>query len=211
MERSKDISNIYLWFDTEFTTLELEKAKLLQIAMVATNAKLERILPVDEDINLIVKLDKDESPSPWVAENLSKLISRCRSPEAIPIAEADARIGRWLEKHFGPMRDDISHRPIIAGNSICCDWYLARRYLPALNSYTNYRILDISGWKVHWRNAGWGKDFDKDQPELVRKFFLGDFAGNGSQHDAYFDVQASIAEFNYYLQTLAPSRSRQTD
>ena len=205
MVKRTDISNIYLWFDTEFTTLELEQARLLQIALVATDARLQRVAAFEEDLNLFISLEEDVLPSPWVADNLPELLERCRSDEAVSIGEANALIGKWLERHLGPMRKDIADRPVIAGNSLCCDWFLARKFLPSLSAYTNYRILDISGWKVHWQNCEWGPDFDKEKPELVRKFFPGKMAGSGNQHDAYFDVQASIAEFNYYLQTLAPT------
>ncbi len=33
MAFSKDRSNVYLWFDSEYTTLELDKACLLQVAL----------------------------------------------------------------------------------------------------------------------------------------------------------------------------------
>ena len=45
--------------------------------------------------------------------------------------------------------------------------------------------------------------FEKDDPALVRKFFPGfNPATMNRQHDAYYDVQASIAEMNYYRKYL---------
>lgn len=204
MKKRKDISNIYLWFDTEFTTLDLENARLLQVALIMTDSSLERIAGPEDDINLFVKLGTGVEPSGWVRENLSDLLEYCRSDSALPLDEINRRIAAWLEEHLGKQREDISDRPLLAGNSLCCDWYLARRFLPSLSEFTNYRILDVSGWKMHCSNAGWVKKFNKTDTELVRKYFPGELNGTGKCHDAYYDVQASIAEFNYYIQQVAP-------
>lgn len=206
MHEKENISNIYLWFDTEFSSLQVEEAELLQVAIVATDHNLNRITPEFEDINLFARIGSDTCISPWVQENLPHLVECCRSNLAIPVADIDRQIGIWLERHFGSKREDISDRPVISGNSLCCDWYLARKFLPALSEFTNYRLLDVSGWKVHWNNAGWGAEFDKDNPELVRKYSPSKIIGETQQHDAYFDVQASIAEFNYYSSMLSPNQ-----
>lgn len=205
MLEQEKISDIYLWFDTEFTTLELEEAQLLQVALIATNARLERVMPAEADLNLCVSIDPGRDVSPWVAENLPGLVARCRSDDAVSIGEVDLRVSRWLEDHFGALRKDISDRPVLAGNSICCDWFLARRYLPRLSEFTNYRMLDVSAWKVHWLNAGLGPEFSKDTPESVGEFLPFALAGAGDKHDAYFDVQASIAELNFYMRNLKPA------
>lgn len=204
IDREK-ISDIYLWFDTEFTTLELEEARLLQVAMIATNARLERIMPAEHDLNLYVSINADHDVSPWVAENLPALVARCKSDESVSISAVDARVSRWLEEHFGPTRKDISDRPVLAGNSLCCDWFLARKYLPRLSAFTNYRMLDVSAWKVHWINAGLGPEFSKDTPKSISEFLPFALVGAGDKHDAYFDVQASIAELNFYMRNFEPA------
>jgi len=202
MRTRKDLSDIYLWFDTEFTTLEFEEARLLQVALIATDAQLARIMPPEKDIDIIVKLDDDAEISPWVAENLPDLIERCRMDDALPVSHLNAKIDAWLKGNFGPLRKDISKRPILAGNSHACDWLLARKYIPSLIEFSNYRMLDVSAWKVHWQNAGLGPAFEKEDREYIQSHLPFDLAGDGERHDAYFDVQASVAELFYYTQAI---------
>jgi len=202
MITSKDMSNIYFWFDTEFTSLDLNTARLLQVAIIPTNAKLERVLPPEEDLNLFVHIGSGQNISPWVRENLPDLIKHCRSETLTSAATVNRTIGIWLEKNFGLKRDDISKRPLLAGNSLQCDWYMARKFLPTLIEYTHYRMLDVSSCKVHWLNSGRGDPFDKATPELTDKHLPFARRGEGASHDAYFDVQASIAEFNYYIEKM---------
>ncbi len=47
-------STAYLWFDTEYSSLELSGAHLLQVAMVITDVHLKRILPPEEDVILAI-------------------------------------------------------------------------------------------------------------------------------------------------------------
>lgn len=209
MISDSDISGVYLWFDTEFTTLDLEQAHLLQVALIATDAQLARLMPPEQDLNIVLKLDAETEASPWVAENLSGLIGRCRADDAVPIEELDGRISRWLRDCFGPQRENISERPILAGNSHACDWLLARMHMPSLIEFTHYRMLDVSAWKTHWQNADLGPAFEKEDRESIRSLLPFELAGEGEKHDAYFDVQASIAELGYYTEAIKNSRVAQ--
>ena len=40
-------STAYVWFDAEFTSLELDQARLLQVAVIITDINLQRIAPVE--------------------------------------------------------------------------------------------------------------------------------------------------------------------
>ncbi len=202
MKAIDDLSKTYFWIDTEFTSLDLDVAELLQVSIVATDANLNRVLSPDQDLNIYTRLGDDAQLSPWVAENLSELIAICRSDEALSLAEARSAIGRWLISNFGEQRADISMRPIIAGNSLFCDLSLIRRFVPELIDFANYRILDVSSWKVHIRNTSIVEPFDKDSVEAIESNLNWMLAGGGREHDAYFDVQASIAELGYYMKAL---------
>ncbi|MDA0989723.1 MAG: exonuclease domain-containing protein [Verrucomicrobia bacterium] len=188
----------YLWFDTEFTTLELESAHVLQIALIVTDANLKRLAPPEQDFKSIVRLDDGVRCTAWVEENLSGLLAQCRGPNAEPIAAANHRLGAYLDGILGPPSDQIRLRPVLAGNSIQADWYLARKFLPALVDRMHYRVLDVSSWKVFWGNEVGAMPFDKDNADLLRQFFPGDFNSSQDAHDAHFDVLASIAELNFY-------------
>jgi oligoribonuclease len=198
MHDERDLSCCYLWFDTEYTSLELERAQLLQVALVATDAGLKRLLPAERDINCLVRLDADEPCDPWVAKNLAALIARCRSDEAMVVADVERALLAYLDDALGPNPGSIKMRPPLAGNSLQGDWFLARRYLPGLIERAHYRVLDVSSWKVVWKNALGNFPFDKDNEPMVREYFPGEFNSSAAQHDAHFDVLASIAEMNFY-------------
>lgn len=203
MKETKDLSKTYLWLDTEFTSLDLDCAQLLQLAIVATDARLKRIFEPATDLNIYFRLKDDSRLSPWVAENLRDLLNVCRSSKAVSIAAARVEVENWLFRNFGEQRPDISMRPIIAGNSLFCDLSLIRRSIPELSDFANYRILDVSAWKVHLANAEMLEPFDKDSIESIESNLTWPRVGTGGEHDAYFDVQASIAELNYYTNALS--------
>jgi len=195
---ARDLSSIYLWFDTEFTSLELDRARLLQVALVATDAELKRIVPVERDFNCYVRLHGNVRLDPWVRKNLAALIARCRTPDAVPARELDARLDAYLEDVLGPSPRDIRKRPILAGNSLHGDWYLARKFMPSLIERSHYRIMDVSSWKVFWKNAVGDFPFDKEDNAAIKEYFPGEFTSPEQAHDAHFDVLASIAELNFY-------------
>ena len=57
-------SSGYIWFDAEFTSINLETAKILQVAAIATDINLNPIDDIDNYINLIIKIEKNEPMAP---------------------------------------------------------------------------------------------------------------------------------------------------
>lgn len=191
-------STAYIWFDTEYSSLDLESARLLQVAAVATDPDLERLFPPDEDIRLYIRLPDTERVSPWLEENAPELLAICRSELAVELAEADARLADLVSRINVPAGED-KRRPILAGNSIHADWRLAMKYLPRFVSLLHYRHLDVTALKIQWQDWRQGPEFDKDDIELVRAHLPGPkHVLDGKRHDAYYDVLSSIAELNYY-------------
>ncbi|MCE9613533.1 MAG: hypothetical protein K8T26_04605 [Lentisphaerae bacterium] len=194
----RDLSGYYFWFDTEYTSLTLDRAQLLQVAMVITDAKMQRVAPADRDFNALIRLGPEDRCDPWVQEHLAGLIQRCRSDEARPIADVHTALTQYIADVLGPNPASIKQRPPLAGNSLQGDWFLARKFLPGLIERAHYRVLDVSSWKVFWKNELGDFPFDKDNEPLVRQYFPGEFNSSAEAHDAHFDVLASIAEMNFY-------------
>jgi oligoribonuclease len=193
------VSTAYLWFDTEYSTLDLGKARLLQVALVITDAHLQRIGSVEDDVNLFIRLPDGEPLSPWIEENMPDLLGRCRSPEACTEEEADVRLAAAIERLVVVPLGDDKKKPILAGNSIHADWHLLRRFLPRMHRLLHYRHLDVTTLKLQWQDHARGEKFEKDEVELVRCHFPGLVVNEASRlHDAYYDCQASIAELAYY-------------
>ena len=197
------VSTAYLWFDTEYSSLDLGKATLLQVALVITDANLRRIAPSSEDLNVFIRLSEGESVSPWIMENMPDLIDRCRSPEARTVEEADAMLAAYIDRTVVVPLGDDKKKPILAGNSIHSDWFLLMKYLPRMSRLLHYRHLDVTTLKLQWQDHLKGEKFEKDDIRLVGKYFPGLVTnGDSKLHDAYYDCQASIAELAYYRKHL---------
>ena len=189
----------YVWFDAEYSSLHLETAYLLQVAALITDTSLRRVLPQEHDVRATIQLPDGIKPSLWVEQNLPVLIKTCRSSEAVEIAEADNRLAAYVDAAAGLPADLENQRPVLAGNSIHEDWWLVRRFLPCFLSRLNYRHLDVTAIKLEWKLLHTDGDFDKANPDIIRQYFPGAvFPVSCNLHDAYYDLQASIAELAFY-------------
>jgi oligoribonuclease len=202
-DKEQKKTSAYVWFDAEFTSLDLEQARLLQVAAIVTDTHLNRVAPPEADLNLCIRLEESESVSPWVAENLSGLVAKCRSDEAVSVGEADRRLAALLDQYCGTPGESMDQRPVLAGNSVHNDWFLMRRLLPEFGSRLHYRLLDVSTIKIQWQDWIGGQPFDKDNSELLNQYFPGGGITAANAHDALFDIKASIAELAFYRSSLA--------
>jgi len=193
----------YVWFDAEYSDLEIEKAVLLQVAAVITDASLTRVLPPEQDVRLAIRLPADHAPSDWVEENLQELVRECRSPAAIEVAEADDLLAGYVDAAVGQPAEREDARPVLAGNSIHMDWWFVRRFLPHFLSRLNYRLLDVTAFKLQWRLSHPKEKFEKEDPIIVERYFPeAVLTSEQGRHDAYYDAQASISELAFYRRRL---------
>jgi len=200
-ENKQKKTSAYVWFDAEFTSLELDQAHLLQVAVILTDTDLRRIHPAEADLNLCIRLEDGEPVSPWVAENLPDLVERCSAEEAVTIEEADRQIAAMLDQYCGAA-NEMADRPVLAGNSVHNDWFLMRRFLPEFGSRLHYRLLDVSSLKIQWLDWIGGEPFDKENPATLNRYFPEGGISAANAHDALFDIKASIAELAFYRSNL---------
>jgi oligoribonuclease (3'-5' exoribonuclease) len=223
-ERPGNADRFYVWFDTEYSDLELETAWLLQVAALITDSSLKRVLPPEQDVRLTIRLPDAAALSPWVEQNLPDLVQACRSPAAVSIDEADMRLAGYVDAAVGlptPRENQRpvlagyvdaavglptpreNQRPVLAGNSLHADWWLARRFLPRFLGRLHYRHLDVTALKLQWMRLHPGMEFEKEDPEIIRRYFpQAALPESGSRHDACYDVHASIAELAFYRRFL---------
>jgi len=188
-----------VWFDTEYTTLDLEQAHLLQVAMVVTDIQGHRIGSPDLDLVTPVRLPPGTPVSDFVAKECPDLVTLARSSSAPTPAETDRLLCERLETLLGPVPTKIKNRPVLAGNTIHADWWMARRHLPLFINRLHYRNLDVSSLKLLWLQAGIGPEFDKENTALMQANLPGfTLPPNTKRHDALYDVLCSIAELNFY-------------
>ena len=188
-----------VWFDTEYTSLDLEQAHLIQVAMVITDMQGRRIAPPDQDLVTAVRLPAGSSVSDFVAKECPDLVQQARHESAPSADEVDGMLTARLDAVLGPAPDKIKDRPILAGNTIHADWWFARRFLPRFIARLHYRNLDVSTLKILWLDSKLGPEFDKGNTALIQDNLDGWTLPSGTkQHDALYDVMCSVAELNYY-------------
>jgi oligoribonuclease len=193
----------YVWFDTEYSTLELEDALLLQVAALITDSSLKRVLTPAQDVRLTIQVPPGETLSPWVEKHLPDLVKTCRSSEAVEREVADERLAAYVDAAAGIPAGREDKRPVLAGNSIHADWWLIRRFLPRFLSRLHYRHLDVTAFKLEWELLHPDLKFEKENPEFIGRYFPeAVLPVSDSRHDAYYDLQASIAELAYYRRFL---------
>jgi len=83
-----------------------------------------------------------------------------------------------VEKEFG------AEPAILAGNSIHSDRAFIKQWWPTLDLHLHYRMLDVSSLKIYMQGK-YGVEFEKQEI-----------------HRAFDDIQASIAEWEYYMEWL---------
>ena len=192
-------SRYLVWFDTEYTTLDLEKASLLQVAMVVTDMQGNRIAPPEQDFVTPVRLSPGAVVSDFVVKECPVLVQQARAGTAPTVREVDALLSARLDALVGPKPAKINDRPILAGYTIHADWWFAQRFLPQLLDRLHYRQLDVSSLKILWLEAKLGPEFDKEDIALMRDNLPGwTLPDKARRHDALYDVMGSIAELNYY-------------
>jgi oligoribonuclease len=171
--------NNLVWVDMEMSGLNPDSDRVLEVALVITDAQLEVI---EEGPVLVVQqsdavLDGMDS---WnkSTHGRSGLIDKVR---ASPLDEAavERRLIEFLARHVPAAKSPM------CGNSICQDRRFMARWLPRLEAYFHYRNVDVSTLKELARR--W-------KPEIVRSF------EKKSRHEALADIYESIAELRHYRQ-----------
>ena len=208
-------SDLYCWFDSEFTSLELERASLLQVALVVTDHALRPVLPerpldlpdgIRNAVGLSIHLrpPADYVPSSWARENMPGVLEQC-ARSSTGIADADRWLAAWIDALVGRPAPGPLDRPVLAGSSNHHDWFLARRDLPLFTARLSYRHLDVTTLKLEVRNhfaREQPPELDKDDAAAVRRWFPA-LCGAEGPHDALYDAQASAAELALYRDALA--------
>lgn len=167
-----------LWLDLEMTGLDPEADLILEVAVEVTNMKLETLASYESRI---------KQPKKTVLERMNKNIWWQDYPHnrddflsglehAPTISQVESDLIKLIEKHFG------SEPVVLAGNSIHNDRLFIRRWLSEFELKLHYRMLDVTSFKIFMQSR-FQVYFEK--PEA---------------HRAFEDVQASIAELQYYTE-----------
>lgn len=166
-----------LWLDMEMTGLSPDSDRIIELAIVVTDADLNTVAegPVlvvhqpDEVMNAMDNWNKG-------THGKSGLIDRVKASQ-LNEADAEAQMLDFVKQHV-PARTSP-----MCGNSICQDRRFLARYMPQLEAFFHYRNLDVSTLKElakRWR-PGLSEEFKKS-----------------NKHEALADIYESIEELKHY-------------
>ena len=169
--------NHLIWLDMEMTGLNPDSDRIIEMAMVVTNSKLEvvaegPVIAVHQPDAVLEGMDEWNKNT----HGRSGLIERVKA-STIDEAAAEALYLDFMREYI-PSR--TSPR---CGNSIGQDRRFMARYMPKLEDWFHYRNLDVSTLKE--LAARWAP--------TVRDGFR-----KGNTHLALDDIRESIAELRHY-------------
>ncbi len=168
-----------VWLDCEMTGLNPEHDRIIEIAVVVTNANLDVRVPgpvfaIHQSDALLDGMDAWNKGT----HGRSGLIDRVKQ-STITESEAEAQLLEFLKQYIPKAKVPL------CGNSISQDRRFLVRYMPKLEAYLHYRNVDVSTLKElakRWK------------PEVVSSF------KKAQRHTALADVMESIDELAHYRQ-----------
>ena len=171
-----------VWIDCEMTGLDLSSDKLIEIAVLVTDADLNIL---GDGVDVVIHAD-DAALSSMVdvvtqMHTRSGLIEEVRT-STVDLATAEKLVLDYIRQHVKQGKTAP-----LAGNSIATDRGFIARDMPALDSFLHYRMIDVSSIK-----------------ELCRRWYPRIYYGQpakGLAHRALADIHESIRELQYYRRT----------
>ncbi|MET1033341.1 MAG: oligoribonuclease, partial [Candidatus Saccharimonadales bacterium] len=169
-----------LWVDLEMTGLDSEKDVILEIAAEITDFEFKTLASYEARVQhpreLVVKRMAKNIWWKDYPANRDDFVNKLDHGK--PLHQVEQELIELLRVQFG---DDPA---ILAGNSIHNDRNFIKRWWPELDLKLHYRMLDVSSLKIFMQGK-YAVEFEKKEV-----------------HRAFDDIQASIAELQYYLEWL---------
>jgi oligoribonuclease len=166
-----------VWVDMEMSGLNPDTDRVLEIAVVVTDAQLEvlaegPVVVVHQGDRVLAAMDSWNTAT----HARSGLTGRVRA-SGIDEGAAQRQVIDFLQTLVPAGKSPM------CGNSICQDRRFMARWLPQLEAYFHYRNVDVSTLKELARR--W-------KPDVYRNF------EKKSRHEALADIYESIEEMRHY-------------
>ncbi len=169
-----------LWVDLEMTGLDPVKDVILEVAAEITDFNFKTLASYEARVShkRETVLARMQANIWWkdFPENRDDFVQKLSQGKSLSEVEQD--LVALVQEHFG------REPAILAGNSIHNDRNFIKQWWPALDLKLHYRMLDVSSLKIFMQGR-YGVEFEKREV-----------------HRAFDDIQASIAEWQYYLDWL---------
>ena len=169
--------NNLAWLDMEMTGLDPDRDRIIEVAIVVTDAQLNAV--AESPVLIVHQADSVlEAMDDWNKSTHARsgLIDKVKA-STLAEAEVEQQYLDFLAQHLP------SGTSPMCGNSICQDRRFLARHMPRLEAYFHYRNLDVSTLK-----------------ELVKRWKpdLAKGLTKHGKHEALADIYESIEELKYY-------------
>lgn len=173
----KIIPTKLLWIDLEMTGLDPQKDVILEVAAEVTDFDFKTLASYEAIIKHPEEL--------LGAMNEWSLKQHAESGLTNKVRTIGRDENEVVHELVGFIKAQFGEEPaIIAGNSIHNDRLFITSWWPEVDQLLHYRMLDVSSFKI-LMEAKYGVRYTKKDV-----------------HRAFDDIQASIAELQYYLEKL---------
>ena len=165
-----------VWLDLEMTGLNPDSDRIIELACLVTDSNLNVIAEGPEPV-VFQPESVLQGMDDWNTRhhNDSGLIEKVRSSNESE-STVETQVLDFLKQHTEKRQAPL------CGNSIWQDRRFLARYMPTLESWLHYRIIDVSSIK-----------------ELVRRWYPSLPAFDKQKtHTAMSDIRESIGELKYY-------------
>ena len=170
-----------IWIDLEMTGLDTTSDHIIEIATIVTDSQLNElaegpVIAIGQGAETMDGMDE------WNTRQHGESGLTARVLESdVRMSQAETETLGFLSRHVA---DGASP---MCGNSICQDRRFLARQMPSLEAFFHYRNLDVSTLKILAQR--WA-------PDVASGF------NKESTHRALADIRDSIAELQYYRETL---------
>lgn len=171
-----------VWVDCEMTGLDTENDVLIEVAALVTDHDLNVL---GEGVDVVIKptQDKIDGMNDFVRNMHTESGLLEDLAGGVTLAQAEQAVLKYLNEWLYE-----AGKVPLAGNSIATDRAFIARYMPELDKFLHYRMIDVSSIK-----------------ELAKRWYPRAYfaaPGKTGNHRALGDIQDSIAELRYYRSTV---------
>ena len=156
--------------------------ELVEVAVVVTDSELGEL---DEGFSVVIK------PSDAAFDNMNDFVVGLHKasglleeiPAGIDLATAQEQVLAYIAKHV-----PVPRKAPLSGSSVYVDRGFLAKYMPDVDTYLHYRVVDVSSFK-----------------ELIRRWYPKVYFAapeKRGNHRALADIRESIAELRYYRQAI---------
>ncbi|MCE7080534.1 oligoribonuclease [Streptomyces sp. ST2-7A] len=171
-----------VWIDCEMTGLSPDDDALIEVAALVTDSELNIL---GDGVDIVIR------PPLEALESMPEIVRRMHTdsglleelPAGTDLADAQRRVLEYITEHVPE-----PGRAPLCGNSVGTDRGFLARYMPELEGYLHYRIIDVSSIK-----------------ELARRWYPRAYFNSpekNGNHRALADIRESIAELRYYREAV---------